>query len=249
MFLFLALGSFADAILEFTSSEQSAEPNIRANEFDIEFGMAYDVLFCSWLNSKEEKVTESVIKAIGSMFPLLNSEKVSQQTAKMVSAILLMLKKQTATHSATQCLGSVISVASRTNGTLLEPLLGAILQSICDYVCIAPDYAQPESLRSHSEVLRCYECLANHFTDHTVDYLMGQLKLHNEKDRIRSLLIVTHLTNSAESAVRSRSKDLLKCLNDLVNDPYMRVKAVLLKAIVAFAYRGLLTGKNKNVFG
>lgn len=137
----------------------------------------------------------------------------------------------------------MIVEASSTNGTLLEPLLNAILQSVSGSICIAPDYAQPGSLRTHSEVLRCFECLASHFTDHMIDYLLQQLKSHSEMERVRSLLVISHLTNSEEAAVRSRLKDLLRCLNDALGDSSMRVRKVLLKTIVAFAYKGFLVDK------
>lgn len=202
------------------------------------------MLFSSWLASKDEAVIESVVNAIGLIFPILSSEKVTQQTAKIVVALLLIYKKQSS-HYAVKCLGSIILVASRTNGTLLEPLLGGILQSVSDSVCFTPDYAQPNSLGKHSESLRCYECLASHFTDHTIDYLIGQLKNNNEKERIRSLLVISHLANFVDSVIRNRLKDLLKCLNDALNDSSVRVKKVLLKTIVAFAYKGFLDDKSK----
>lgn len=197
--------------------------------------------------SKDEKIVENVVNAIALIFPILSNEKITQQTAKVVIALLLIYKKQSS-YCATKCLGSVILVASRTNGTLLEPLLGGILQSISDSICVNPDYAQPNSLRQHSEGLRCYECLASHFMDHTIDYLIAQLKNNNEKERIRSLLVISHLTNSVESVVRSRLKDLLRCLNDALNDPSVRVKKVLLKTIVAFAYKGFLVVKGAVFF-
>lgn len=187
---------------------------------------------------------ESVVNAIALIFPVLSNEKVTQQTAKIVVALLLIYKKQSS-YCATKCLGSVILAASRTNGTLLEPLLTGIFQSVSDSICVNPDYAQPNSLRQHSEGLRCYECLASHFTDHTIDYLINQLKNNNEKERIRSLLVISHLTNSVESVIRNRLQDLVKCLNDALNDPSIRVKKVLLKTIVAFAYRGFLIVKGE----
>lgn len=212
--------------------------------FHDEFGKVYDVLFSSWLVSKDEKLIESVVNAIGLIFPILSNEKVTQQTAKIVVALLLIYKKQSS-YCATKCLGSVVLVASRTNGTLLEPLLGGILQSVSDSICFTPDYVQPNLLMKHSEGLRCFECLASHFTDHTIDYLTGQLKNNHEKERIRSLLVISHLTNFAENVVRNRLNDLLKCLNDTLNDSSIRVKKVLLKTIVAFAYKGFLDDKSK----
>lgn len=225
--------------------EQSPDPSISVENFYTEMSMAYDILFSSWIHSKEPRVVESVLHSLSSIFTVLSTEKITQQTPKIVTTLLSLYKKQNYTYFVTKCLGSVILIAARTNGTLLEPLLSNILQSLTDVVCISPDYAQPDLLRSHSEVLRCYECLANHFTDHTIDHLIGQLKNNNERERIRALHVLTHLTNSAESAVHSRSKDLVKYLSDMLNEPNLRVKKTLLKAIIAFACKGFLLNKGK----
>lgn len=79
-----------------------------------------------------------------------------------------------------------------------------MLHCLGDLVCISPDYAQPGLLRNHSEVLRCYERLAMHFTDHCFDYLLAQLRNNNEKERIKALLVLTHLANSSETAFQGR---------------------------------------------
>lgn len=223
--------------------DQSPDTTITLDNFYIEIGMAFDVLFSSWLHSKEPKLVESVLYSLSSMFPVLSAEKVTLHTGKIVVTLLNLYKKHAHIYYITKCLGSVILIAARTNGTLLEPLLPNILQTIGDVVCISPDYAQPESLRSHSEVLRCYECLATHFTDHTVDYVIAQMKNNNEKERIRALLVLAHLTNSAEAAIHTRSKDLLRYLHDMLNENNIRVKKALLKTIIAFSCKGFLLNK------
>lgn len=134
----------------------------------------------------------------------------------------------------------MIVVAARTDGTLLEPLLETILVTLLDSICILPDYAQPELLRTHSETLRCYECLALHFTDHTMDHLLTQLKNNSEKERVKSLLVLTHLTNSIDSAIKTRIKDVLANLMVITHDNSLKVKRALLKTIVALAYKGMI---------
>lgn len=241
-----AFGCFCDALIEYImNSEQSPDPTISIEDFYKEIGESYDYLCSNWLHSREPKVVESVLYSLSSMFGVLSTEKVNQQTPKIVRILLNMYRKHGHTYVVTKCLGSVILTAARTNGVLLEALLSDILQALSEIVCVSPDYAHPDSLRSHSEVLRCYECLANHFTDHTVDHLIGQLKNNNERERIRALLVLTHLTNSSESAVHSRSKDLIKYLGDMLSETNIKVKKTLLKAIVAFACKGFLLNRGE----
>lgn len=106
-----------------------------------------------------------------------------------------------------------------------------------------PDYAQPELLRTHSEVLRCFECLAIYFTDHTLDHLMQQIRSHNEKERVKALVVLTHLINSSETSVKSRLGDVLNVLKIMFNDHSLKIKRALMKIIVAIAYKGFLGNK------
>lgn len=127
--------------------------------------MAYDVLFNYCVTSKDLKVTETVLEALASMFSVLNADKVNQQITRAIQVLLNLYKK----HSVdpfyiTKCLRSVIQKAASVNGTLLEPLLGNILGSIFDQVFVSPDYAQPDLLKCHFEVLRYVSLLSRrHF--------------------------------------------------------------------------------------
>ncbi|KAF5275577.1 hypothetical protein FQA39_LY06689 [Lamprigera yunnana] len=236
-----AMGRFSDAINEYMCNINHApDPTITISYFYVEMGIAYDVLSSNWLFSKDPKVVQTTLISLSSMFPILSSDKVIQQTQKIISVLLNFYKKHKEPLPITQCLGSVIQVSALVNGTLLEPLLVSILQSISELICIAPDYAQPELLRNHSEVLRCYERLTLHFTDHCLDYLIMQVRNNNEKERIKALLVLTHLVNSSEAVIQSKINVFLQALLDLTNDQNLRVKKAVLKAIVAFAYKGIL---------
>lgn len=119
------------------------------------------------------------------------------------------------------------------------------MQTLSELVCISPDYAQPELLRTHSEVLRCFECLAIYFTDHTLDHLLQQIKNNNEKERVKVICVLTHLVNSSEVSIKTRLGDVLSVLRYMLNDPSIKMKKALLKIIVAIAYKDFLGSKGK----
>ncbi|KAJ8930968.1 hypothetical protein NQ314_016182 [Rhamnusium bicolor] len=224
-----ALGSFCDALTEYVSNtDQVPDSTIAIENFYVEIGMAYDVLFTSWLHSRETKVIQSVLDALSAIFAVLSVEKVSQQTARAIQVLLSLYKRNVDAYNVTKCLGAVIQKAATVNGTLLEPLLPNMLNTLADLVCVSPDYAQPDLLKSHSEVLRCYECFALHFTDNTIDQLIMQMKNNNDKERIKALLVITHLTSySGEQTIKGRFKDIIKHLNEMLNDNHIRVKKAL----------------------
>lgn len=104
-----------------------------------------------------------------------------------------------------------------------------MLHSLSDLICIAPDYAQPELLRNHCEVLRCYERLTMHFTDHCLDQIILQLRNNNDKERVKALLILTHLVNSSEKAIQGRVDIFLQVCSILgINFIYFFVLLMLL---------------------
>ncbi|KAF5298497.1 hypothetical protein FQR65_LT01276 [Abscondita terminalis] len=244
-----AMGRFSEAINEYICNiTHTPDPTITLEFFYVEMGMAYDILSSNWLFSKDVKVVHTTLLSLAAMFPILSTEKVIQQTPKIIPVLLNFYKKHKETLPVTQCLGSVVQVSAFANGTLLEPLLPAILQNISELVCIAPDYAQPELLRNHSEALRCYERLTMHFIDHCLDYLVTHLRNNHDKERVKALLILTHLVNSSEAVIQSRLNIFLQSLLDLTNDLNLRVKKAVLKAIVAFSYKGLLPKGNEQKY-
>ncbi|CAG9823673.1 unnamed protein product [Phaedon cochleariae] len=246
-----AFGNFCDALIEYISNnEKVPDPTISLDNYSVEIGMVYDVLFTTWLYNREPKVVETVLDALSPIFRVLNVDKVTQQTTKAIQVLLTLYKKNVNPYNITKCLESIIQKAATVNGTLLEPVLSNILNTIFDLVCISPDYAQPGLLKSHSEVLRCYECFALHFTDSTIDQLVQQLRNNNDKERVKSLIVLTHLISySRDQSINRRYKDIVRQINETLNDNNVRVKKALVKIIVAFSIKNILLDKETNPNG
>ncbi|XP_030751328.1 maestro heat-like repeat-containing protein family member 1 [Sitophilus oryzae] len=246
-----ALQNFCEALLEYGSNlEQVPDPTISTETYTTELGMAYDVLFTSWLQSREPTVVESVLEALSAIFRALPIDKVTQQTPRLIPFLLNHIKKNSNAYVVTKCLYSAIEKTAGVNGMLLEPLLSNILSHLSDLVCVSPDYAQPDLLRSHSEVLRCYECLALHFTDITIDKLLGHLKNNNEKEKLKGLIVIAHLISySSEQAIQRRYRDILKYINELLSDSHIKIKTILVKIITGLAHKGILTEIDLNPDG
>ncbi|CAH1975455.1 unnamed protein product [Acanthoscelides obtectus] len=246
-----AIGSFCDALVEYVSNnEKVPDTTVTIENYNLEIGMAYDVLFTTWLLSRDPKVVESVLEAIASIYSILTTEKVLQQTPKVLHILLSLYKKNINAYYITKCLDAVIEKSASVDGTLLEPLLQNILNTLFDLVCVSPDYAQPALVKSHSEVLRCYECFALYFTDSTVDHLLSQLRNNNDKDRVRALLVFTHLISySGEQCIKRRFKDIIRFISEMLSDHSIRVKKALIKIIVAFCNKKVLLDKTYNPEG
>ncbi|XP_045471667.1 maestro heat-like repeat-containing protein family member 1 [Harmonia axyridis] len=246
-----AFGSFSDALVEYVANiNQVPDNSITWENFQSELATIYEVLTNTWLQSRDNKTVQNILTAVTAIFPLLDVDKVSEHTVKQLQTLLVLYKKQVDAYYVTKCLESVIKKATTVDGTLVEPLLGNIMQNMSDLLCTSPDYAKPDSLKTHSEVLRCYECLALYFTDNVIDQLVGQLKNNNDREKVKGLLIITHLTSySNNQLVERRLKDIMKHFNDVLYESNIKVKKALLKIIVAFASKGILLNKDMNPDG
>ncbi|XP_066159161.1 maestro heat-like repeat-containing protein family member 1 isoform X1 [Euwallacea fornicatus] len=246
-----ALQNFCESLVEYVSNlDQTPDPTITTESFKTELGMAYDVLFSSWLQSKESKVVEAVLEALSAIFVILPIDKVSQQIPKIIPLLLGLYKRNINPYIITKCLYAVLTKAASVNGMLLEPLLSNILNQLSDLVCLNPDYAQPDSARCHSEVLRCYECIAIYFTDTTIDKLLILLKNNNERDKLKGLIVITHLiAYSAKQTIHRRIKDILRHINDMLTGSNLKTRKVLVKIIVALAHKRVLINKDLNPDG
>ncbi|XP_056636032.1 maestro heat-like repeat-containing protein family member 1 [Diorhabda sublineata] len=246
-----ALGNFCEALTEYISNcEKVPDTTIDIENFGTEISTVYDVLFSTWIYSRDSKTTESVLEALTSIFPIMSIERVTQQTTKTIQILINLYKKHVNPYNITKCLGSVIQKAVKVNGMLLEPLLQNILSNLFDLVCVSPDYAQPGFLKSHSEVLRCYESFALHFTDNTIDQLLSQLKNNNDKEKVKSLIVITHLvSHSGDQSIKRRYKDIVRYINELLNDNNVKIKTSLVKLIVALSCKNVIVDKDINPDG
>jgi len=235
--------------VEYVSNlEQVPDPTITTETFKTELGMAYDVLFGSWLQTRETKVVEGVLEALSAIFVILPIDKVSQQIPRIIPLLMTLYKRNVNPYYVTKCLYAVLTKGASVNGMLLEPSLSMILNHLSDFICTNPDYAQPESARCHSEVLRCYECMAIYFTDTTIDRLLVHLKNNNDRDKLKGLIVITHLiAYSAEQTIHRRLKDILKHINDLLVHSHVKIKKVLVKIVVALAHKKVLINKGNNL--
>ncbi|CAG9858443.1 unnamed protein product [Phyllotreta striolata] len=246
-----ALGNFCEALTEYISNtEKTIDPTLTIENFNVEIGMAYDVIFTNWIHSKDPKTVECVLEAITSIFPLLTVERVTQQIPKVIQVLLNLYRRNINPYNITKCLGSVIQKSTTVNGMLLEPALSNVLNTLFDLVCISPDYAQPGLLKSHSEVLRCYESFALYFTDHTLDQLLSSLRNNNDKEKVKALIVLTHLISySGDQSIKRRYKDIVKCVNDVLNESNLKVKKAVVKIIVALCLKRVLMDKDINPDG
>lgn len=240
--LAFVIGKFCEALEEYMSvSEADRDSAVTAQTFSEEIISAYNVIANSWVQAKEVKVTESAICCLGPLFNLLPEEKAGLATSRAITCLLNAYRRPCIQHHLiTSCLATVLSTAPP---SAIIPVLDQVLHSLGNMVIVPPDYSLPQTVKQHSEVLRCYDHVGKHFTERLTDLLLKQMKMGNEKEKVESLIVTAHLISGSEKILESRMHEIIPAMANLLNDPSLKVKKALVKAIVAlFCKRGQTDG-------
>uniref|UniRef100_A0A1B6DAP1 Maestro heat-like repeat-containing protein family member 1 n=1 Tax=Clastoptera arizonana TaxID=38151 RepID=A0A1B6DAP1_9HEMI len=233
-----AFGKFSEAILEYMSNiDQRPDTSITKEAFAEEITTAYEVLISTWLQSKESKLIENIIVAVGPMFAIMNEDKQAEMTSRTINCIFGLYRRQnTINHyPLTQCLASILKVAPT---KAIEPMFDQLVYLLGQMVVSTPDYNAPMTVKNHSEVLRCYDMLGMHFADRISALIIKQLSSSSERDKVEGLIVSAHLLSGTENVLKHRIPDIITPLRSLLTINSARVKKALLKTIVALTCRG-----------
>ncbi|XP_055615310.1 maestro heat-like repeat-containing protein family member 1 isoform X2 [Toxorhynchites rutilus septentrionalis] len=245
-----AIGRFCEAFCEY-KEHQRLNPNEETPmktgiTYDIsdEVGIAYDLFQAQWLSSREPKVSYEVLNALSFMYPLLSVEKINDSLMKVIQSTLALYRRSVDRSVVTQYLASIIKTVLTFNTALLSGLSDNIITSLFDLVCVNPDYEKPQTVKGHYEVLRCFDLMANNYGDKIVEILILHLRNNNERERIKSLLVLTHLTNTSERVISEKQTEIGTILKSmLTTERSIKLKMVLLKTVVAFMQRNFVQDK------
>ncbi|XP_046676920.1 maestro heat-like repeat-containing protein family member 1 isoform X2 [Homalodisca vitripennis] len=237
-----ALGKFSEAVLEYLSTQQNNEQgditaSVTREAFTDEITTAYEILLTSWLQSRESKIVENVVVAVGPMFPLVDKEKQAEYATRTITVLLSMYRRTQviSQYPVTQCLASILQAAP---SSAVEPLFDQLISVLGAMVVVTLDYTNPQTVKNHSEVLRCYDRLGFHFPERMADVLVKQLTTGSEKERVEALVVAAHLLAGSENVLQPRVHDITIAMRLLLSVNSVRIKKALLKTIVSLACRG-----------
>ncbi|KAB5586895.1 hypothetical protein PHYPO_G00006680 [Pangasianodon hypophthalmus] len=236
-----ALSRFSESILEYLANlDKAPDPTVRKDTFSSEIYAAYDILFNSWLQSRDAKLRLTVAEALGLMSHLMAHDKLEEQLPKLLPAILSLYKKNPEHYiiskSLCQVLEASVNMGSRVLETQMESLLVALHQQVCSPV----DYNNPPTVKNHNEVLRCFTILANTFPDRLMVFVVQRLENNNERNRMGSLAVLRHLINSTTSIMENKKLLILASMRQPLADHSNKVKKRVVQVISAMAHHGYL---------
>lgn len=262
-YFYIAIGRLSEALLEQTSAEISlsltatAPPledvdtalTIPASELEVvdsstEISIAYDVFFNHWLNGRDPKTAVEVLHALSSMFPLLPVQKIQDQSARIIPQILSLYRRSIERNSITQFLSAALKTYISLETEITDNVVDQMISQLFDLVCVYPDYEKPQTVKGHYEVLRCFHLISSVYGQKVMDTLLMHLRNNSERERIKSLLILTHLLNASTKNIENKLYAFLECLKQMINvEKSIKMKMTLLKTIVALAQKSYINEK------
>ncbi|XP_053737649.1 maestro heat-like repeat-containing protein family member 1 isoform X2 [Synchiropus splendidus] len=236
-----ALCRFSESILEYLANlDKAPDPTVRKDTFSGEFCAAFDILFNSWLQSRESKLRLTVAEAVASMCHLMAHDKLEEHIPKLLPAILSLYKKNNEHYIISKSLCQVLDASVNMGSRVLETQLDSLLFVLHQQVSATVDYSNPPTIKNHNEVLRCFSLLANVFPDRVVMFVLQRLENSNERSRMGSLAVLRHLINSTPSMMECKKLLILASIRQPMADHSNKVKKRLIQVISAMAHHGYL---------
>ncbi|PSN35449.1 hypothetical protein C0J52_06619 [Blattella germanica] len=131
----LALGKFSEAISDYLANiDQAPDPTVKKDVFSSEISVAYDILVHTWIHTREQKVCETVLQAVGPLFSLLPVEKSVEDVPRLIPALLNLYRRGVDPYPITQCLSTVLHVSLSQNKSSMEPLIDNLQNTMFDLV-------------------------------------------------------------------------------------------------------------------
>lgn len=225
-------------------SEAEVIPKSKLIDVSAEVGIIYDVFMQQWINTRNSKLCSEFLIVLSYMYPLLPVQKILDNTGKIIHTLLMMYKRSIDRSSISIYLNSVIHTTSRLDGRLLESQVDSVVNAIFDLICVNPDFEKPIAVRSHNEVLRCYDLVARNYGDKVNDMILVKFKAYDDSEKVKALILLTHLTNTSEDVVKLKVNEYLIILRQMMmSEKTFKTKQIILRSIVAFAQKGFIKHK------
>lgn len=203
----------------------------------------FDVLYNQWLPSHEPKVSESVLEALGPITRLISERQFNETVNKFVLSLLSLYRKPAINfYYISQCISYLLSPSPlNPKLTLSDNVINSINNVLFNLVLLEPDYDQPHTVKNHFEILRCFDHMTGQFPDQTVENLLHHCKNNQEKERMKAVIILTHLTTSSQVFIDNfASKFIIILKVMIVMEQGLKMKKLLVKAIVGLVYRNCI---------
>jgi len=236
-------GHWCEAIQIYLANMDTVpDKNITQETFSSEVYPAYEVMFNSWMGSRESKVRLATIHAVGQMCAVMPIEQLEDQIVRIVPVFLKMYSKEKSHLGISQGLSTILGVCVKNNVAALEPLLIPILNVLHPLTCSAAgtsNSTNPQIAKNTNELLRCFEIIGVGYSEQLCSYLLARLDITKVKSasiRGGTLGILKHLITRLGDQLEDKKELILSGVRPLIdNETSLEVRKVLCQVIIAMA--------------
>ncbi|CAD5206176.1 unnamed protein product [Bursaphelenchus okinawaensis] len=272
-----ALTAFCESLIEFSSSNESENPEAVENveyiprqivtqdlqqNYSDQLEAAYDIVI-HWVNSKDSKCRADSTECVGILSLFVTRERLSKDLKKIVTSFLNIYKKATSPkeqYHITKGIGYFLESCCLDAVVPLEYYLDDVFNSLFPNVCVVTEQCftadesqdhvlNSDAIKVRNEAFRCFHVASSRFADKQVYYLIH--KIQSEKDSIKlgATNFMRHLLNSAGSQMEDKRSLITMGIKPLLVDSQLAVmvKMGVCQLCVALADHGYVDADNGGV--
>ncbi|CAF3370662.1 unnamed protein product [Rotaria sp. Silwood1] len=245
------LYKFCLALIDFQANgDEAARATFAPQQFENDAFAAYEVFLTSaWIGSKEIKVRNICVQAIGRLVYLFSSSKFTEQFPRLIQNVLGFYRKTVDHLYVSETLNSVVLLAHQWNVPQLKQSMDIILREVLNEIQINYDTFESgneHAIKNQNELLRTLSILGKHAPQAIWPWLLQRMEQAgtNDKARIVLLVIYRHLVyafgNDAPSTPFDYKSLLVSSLRPTLNTATLKITKYLSQLIVAMACHGYL---------
>ncbi|UJR27309.1 hypothetical protein I4U23_008603 [Adineta vaga] len=245
------LFKFCLALIDFQANgDETARITFAPQQFENDAFAAYEVFLTSaWIGSKELKVRNICVQAVGRLVYLFSASKFTEQFPRLIQNVLGFYRKNVDHLYVSETLNSVVLLADQWNVAQLKVSMDIILREVLNEIqgnYEAFENGNEQAVKNQNELLRTIQILGKHSPQTIWPWLLQRMEQAGSNDKLRIVLLVIyrHLVyafgNDAPSTPFDYKSLLVSSLRPTLNTATLKITKYLSQLIVAMACHGYL---------
>ncbi|CAF3625117.1 unnamed protein product [Adineta steineri] len=242
---------FCLALIDFQANgDETIRTTFAPQQFENDAFAAYEVFLTSaWIGSKELKVRNICVQAVGRLIYLFSAPKFTEQFPRLLQNVLGFYRKNVDHLYVSETLNSVVFLANQWNLPQLKASMDIILKEVLNEIQInyeAFENGNEQAVKNQNELLRILQILGKHAPQTIWPWLLQRMEQAGSNDKLRIVLLVIyrHLVyafgNDAPSTPFDYKSLLVSSLRPTLNTATLKITKYLSQLIVAMACHGYL---------
>ncbi|CAI4226789.1 unnamed protein product [Auanema sp. JU1783] len=205
-------------------------------------GVIYDVVF-QWMYSKDAVTRAEAAECVGELCLVIPTVKIIEDIKKLVQTLTGLYKKAYSEHlMITIALCRFLEATCADERIPLEHYLEDILNALFPNACVDLDdmnlTLNEQTMKNHSEALRCFHVASRRFADKIVYYLLHKMQHLSDLQKLGAINVLRHLLNYSGQYIEDKRSLVMMGLKKLLGaeqSASIKVKRAVVQLCIALA--------------